>query len=738
MNISTWICLIVLLSLAHSGASGDPLDQFLAFTSPNGIYAANAQLCPNFSAENSSECAQYCLGNETCVSFAYVSDQKICGLNKYSMYYTVVEGGGSTMGYYLRIIPQDDTPASIHVDYLLQTPTSNVQLGPSILYTTFENALEYLSMFPVDDLLYFFRMRNGDPNPPGQCWGWDANLRGSIAGLYMMGTGNAVRWMDNQTFVDNMNAVVAGIKECQESNGYIMAYSENDTMAHENPDYVLSWVTHGLIEASLGGNPDALQLIRDQLTWFNYNQYLPEFMPPNTVDVPPQYGAASGHSIYVIYQGIIHNTRMATSKMGLQRDVDVVATLYQEDEWLQQLIERNTSGIWQKHWFPHNYEVTAFEAYLDMYILTGNSTYLDAITGAWEMFMEYFIHVGGSMAINEGSPQFWYPPGSYYLECTYGAVAKQTESEIPTPACSGPSINSYLHDHRIEYGDSCHATGETCGSVFWIKLNQRFHKLFPDEEKYPNEIEREIYNVIIANQDGGNGNRYFANLHKYKQASTNVGSCCESQGVRAWSSLPEYLYSYSSAGLYIDLYSKSSIIFKYNSIPIKLLVETEFPYGENVTILVNPSKTVSFELALRIPSWVNQSVTIFVNGQSAAEGTPGNYTKISRTWHIRDVVEFTLPMTFRVTNYTGLTQIPPFSRYAIEYGPILLAVTGPWDNSTDSIIIKGVDPKNPSSWLVPVPNQPLHFTIRGLEGYTYLPYMEISTQMFEVYPIIVN
>jgi hypothetical protein len=64
--------------------------------------------------------------------------------------------------------------------------------------------------------------------------------------------------------------------------------------------------------------------------------------------------------------------------------------------------------------------------------------------------------------------------------------------------------------------------------------------------KYKNKRDRfdaeKIYNVIVANQDGGNGNRYFANLHKYKQASTNVGSCCESQGVRAWSSLPEYLY----------------------------------------------------------------------------------------------------------------------------------------------------------------------------------------------------
>jgi hypothetical protein len=32
------------------------------------------------------------------------------------MYYTVVEGGGPTMSYYLRIIPQDDAPASIKVD----------------------------------------------------------------------------------------------------------------------------------------------------------------------------------------------------------------------------------------------------------------------------------------------------------------------------------------------------------------------------------------------------------------------------------------------------------------------------------------------------------------------------------------------------------------------------------------------------------------------------------------------
>ena len=162
-------------------------------------------------------------------------------------------------------------------------------------------------------------------------------------------------------------------------------------------------------------------------------------MPPdrtNTVDVPPVFGSNVGHQIYLISQGIIHHSRMATSAMGRQRDVDVIAQLYQEDEWLTQLIEQDTRGIWQKQWFPHNYEVTAFEAYMDMYLLTGNDTYLRAVNGAWTMFRESFLHVGGSVAINEGSngtnvtSGLWYPPKSYYLEGDGGDGFQKNNSRV--------------------------------------------------------------------------------------------------------------------------------------------------------------------------------------------------------------------------------------------------------------------------------------------------------------------
>lgn len=75
---------------------------------------------------------------------------------------------------------------------------------------------------------------------------------------------------------------------------------------------------------------------------------------------------------------------MALSPVGTQADLDVVTALYQEDWWLQCLAARNASCIWQKQWFPHNYQLTAVEAYADAYILTGDPTYLAAVMGAWE------------------------------------------------------------------------------------------------------------------------------------------------------------------------------------------------------------------------------------------------------------------------------------------------------------------------------------------------------------------
>ena len=90
--------------------------------------------------------------------------------------------------------------------------------------------------------------------------------------------------------------------------------------------------------------------------------------------------------IYIQYQGIIKHTLMALSGAGTQADIDIVQDLYQEDWWLSALLARDPyHAIWHRQFFSHNYEITAYEAYLDMYVLTGNATYLDAMLSAWAL-----------------------------------------------------------------------------------------------------------------------------------------------------------------------------------------------------------------------------------------------------------------------------------------------------------------------------------------------------------------
>ena len=96
---------------------------------------------------------------------------------------------------------------------------------------------------------------------------------------------------------------------------------------------------------------------------------------------------------------------------------------------------------------------------MDIYTATGDRRYLDAVLGGWDLYHDKWEHVGGTISITEFGV---YPPGSYRLHAE---------------------------------------TGELCGSVFFALLSQRFHFLYPEREKYVNEIEKAIYQ-LGARQSG--------------------------------------------------------------------------------------------------------------------------------------------------------------------------------------------------------------------------------------------
>src|SRR5271167_281627 len=355
-----------------------------------------------------------------------------------------------------------------------RVPLGGVVLEGGVFQTALENNILYLlNSYSVDDLLRQFREPVGTAKPPvkptSDAQFWEEDLAGSNAGRFLMAAGNILRWVNHPELRRRLDAVVEGVAQCLQPNGYIMAYPEDSIFYSERGAYTRAWLVHGLIEAGYAGNPKAFELLRGYSDWFNQCCYLPQML---------RFAIQGG-------QGMIANTRMYFTPVGKPADIQIIQRYFQENYWMDQLASREDRAIWQYPYDrPHCYLLTNLEAYLDLYRATGDPRYLHAVEGAWELYHDKWENPGGSISIIEFVVS---PPQSYMLHA------------------------------ELE---------ELCGSSFWAFLSQRFHLLDPENEKYVTEIEKSIYNVALANQGGSQGLRYHALLVHGKEKPTQMNTCC--------------------------------------------------------------------------------------------------------------------------------------------------------------------------------------------------------------------
>ena len=122
-------------------------------------------------------------------------------------------------------------------------------------------------------------------------------------------------------------------------------------------------------------------------------------------------------------------------------------------------------------------------------------------------------------------------------------------------------------------------------------------------------------------------------------------------------------------------------------------------------------------------------------------------------------ISFSLAVSLHAWPYAGDSQVPGYTRCAYTYGPLLLAVQGPWNatagaqaagdssdltakcgrtvcekvaqEGTDGgfIVLAGLDPASPSLWASRRPGGSLVFDINSEgpgAGYTLVPYFDIQ------------
>jgi DUF1680 family protein len=212
-----------------------------------------------------------------------------------------------------------------------------------------------------------------------------------------------------------------------------------------------------------------------------------------------------------------------------------------------------------------------------------------------------------------------------------------------------------------------------------------------------------------------------------------TNSCCEGPGTRLIGSLPEYIFSTAPDGIYVNLFEPSSIQWSQSGANMGVSISGNFPYRPDITLAITSSRPAQAKIRIRIPSWAASPVELRVNREPAVTGAPGAYVALDRTWSTGDTIRFTLPMQLKLTRYEGLDKIEGHERFALEYGPILLALIG---SDSAVLTVPGAHHEAILDRLHQDPDRPLHFTIDGHPQFKYIPYWQVLTEPFTCFPVV--
>ena len=548
------------------------------------------------------------------------------------------------------------------VEYALNAPMGGVKLNGGRLGRAFDNNVNFLKGFDTDRMLYWYRVHQDKP-APGVPYAADAghfenNLKGQTAGEFMMGAGCSLLWREDAQLRGMIRALLNEIEAGRESDGFLLPITRDEFRTREYPNYTRAWLTFGLLDAGYAGEKRAFDLARGFGDFFNHCDVLPYVKDMN-----------------LGFQGILANTRLYTSPVGVHEDIDTALKYYQEKWWLEQLIRDDHRAIYAhpgNH--PHSTLLTTLEGYLDIYRATGEEIYIDAVRHALNMYESKWQHVGGGINMCEDDQ---YYPGCNWLS---------------------PS----------------HNYNELCSTNFWVLLNQRMHRLYPDDAHYVDEMENSIYNVLLAAQVGDKGYHYLNFLERTKDWRwLDRATCCAAMGTRLCALLPQFLYTYAGDTVYVDMYAASDAVLPLESGDVQLHCETDMPDSGHVRITVTAA-AAPFTLKLRHPRW-------------SVPGGKSYYQTIEGA-RAGDVFEFDLPFTFRATRYTGGEEKPREQRWALEYGPLLYAAMG----APNPVRVRW-NPREPEKWFVPFDKG---FRVVGDDAHEYWRYLDIGDEPFSVFAVV--
>ena len=168
---------------------------------------------------------------------------------------------------------------------------------------------------------------------------------------------------------------------------------------------------------------------------------------------------------------------------------------------------------------------------------------------------------------------------------------------------------------------------------------------------------------------------------------THQTECCAGNIHRLYPNYAARMWLRGESEAVAALYGPSR--FRYSD-ALTFIEETDYPYGETVTIKVEAGKGKhTARLSLRIPGWCS-AATLRVNGKRVKTETgAGSFVTLDRHWKDGDVVELQLPMEIRRQSAFG-------GGIYFERGPLVYSYAIPATFTKDTVRYANMNGKYPA------------------------------------------
>ena len=225
---------------------------------------------------------------------------------------------------------------------------------------------------------------------------------------------------------------------------------------------------------------------------------------------------------------------------------------------------------------------------------------------------------------------------------------------------------------------------ESCASIGLMMFARRMLEMEADSQ-YADVMERALYNTVLGGMALDGKHFFYVNPLEVNPKSLKFNhiydhvkpvrqrwfgcACCPPNIARVLTSLGHYIYTPHDDALYINLYVGNSVEIPVGNEALRLRISGNYPWQEQVKIVVDSSSPVHHTLALRLPDWCDKP-QVTLNGAPVTQDVRKGYLHISHLWREGDTLQLTLPMPVRriygnplVRHQAGLV--------AVQRGPLV-------------------------------------------------------------------